>query len=371
MQDNLNNNLEQEINDIKNNTETIKQTILMLEEKISSVDAKLTPELRSISSALELNSAEIKQYAASADRLMKITDELNGALLSESRNISALESRLSAVEADNLLGNEKIETLTKDMSAHFQQQDSEIKRLNGETGRLGNLISSYHDDAYLNSMDYAQFENRFRGPRDVIMESQRCYIPYFKDCKNVYDLGCGRGEFVELLTNEGIPVTGVDLSQQFVDICTARGLNVRYGEAIQALRSEQEQIDGIFCSQMAEHISKAKLLELCRVCYSKLKIGGYVIFETPNVRSLITLANSFYLDPTHDRPVHPELFRYFLDISGFKDIQIIYTDFSKQGLPKIPPVDESFKNAEEMNKAINSVNNLLFNSQDYAIIARK
>ena len=187
------------------------------------------------------------------------------------------------------------------------------------------------------------------------------------------DIGCGRGEFLELLAAEGIPATGVDLNETFVSLCESRGLQVVCEDAIKYLRKMPKKADGIFCSQMAEHLSKAKLLELCRVCYSQMVEGAYIVFETPNASSLVTMAQGFYIDPTHDKPVHHQLFRYFLEISGFRDIEIIFTEESREGLPRIPHIkgEDSCCNAAEINRAITEVNKLLFDSQDYAIIARR
>ena len=175
------------------------------------------------------------------------------------------------------------------------------------------------------------------------------------------------------MTAEGIPAAGVDLNEAFVGLCRSRGLQAVCGDAIKYIREMPQKADGIFCSQMAEHLSKAKLLELCRTCYSRMEEGAYVVFETPNASSLVTLAQGFYIDPTHDKPVHYQLFQYFLEISGFKDIEIIFTEESREGLLHIPLIEagESCRNAAEINKAITEVNRLLFGSQDYAIIARR
>ena len=47
--------------------------------------------------------------------------------------------------------------------------------------------------------DYARFAERFRGSEDYVRKGQQFYLPYFTGRRDVLDIGCGRGEFLELM----------------------------------------------------------------------------------------------------------------------------------------------------------------------------
>lgn len=219
-------------------------------------------------------------------------------------------------------------------------------------------------------IDYGTFENHFRGSRELILERQKEYLTYFAGKKCVVDLGCGRGEFLELMKQNEIPAVGVDLYQPFVEECISMGFDVWHQDAIEYLRN-CDPVDGIFASQLAEHLQIVQLLELCRLAYQKLKDGGCLILETPNPMSLSIFTHSFYIDPSHNKPVHPLTLQYYLQLAGFEKTEILYTENSKFPV-RIPALTgDQVENLEAFNDSMKEVNNYLFGSMDYAIIATK
>lgn len=224
-------------------------------------------------------------------------------------------------------------------------------------------------DPYL-SIDYFDFENRFRGSREHVKNVQEIYLPFFKNCKNVVDLGCGRGEFVELLLENGIGVKGVDLYMPYVEYCKMQNLPVEQGDALVYLKG-QEKVDGIFLGQVVEHLSIAQTIELCHIAYNKLEVGGYLIMETPNPTSLAIYTESFYMDPSHNRPIHPKTLQYIAEKQGFSEVKILFTESSRlpYHIPKLAEHGEG--RAHEFDLAMERVADMLFGSQDYAIIAKK
>jgi len=219
-------------------------------------------------------------------------------------------------------------------------------------------------------IDYGTFENHFRGSRELILERQKEYLPYFAGKKCVVDLGCGRGEFLELMKQNEIPAIGVDLYQPFVEECISMGFDVRHQDAIEYLR-KCDPVEGIFAAQLIEHLQIVQLLELCRLAYQKLKDGGCMILETPNPMSLSIFTHSFYIDPSHNKPVHPLTLQYYLQLAGFDKTEILYTENSKFPV-RIPALaGDQVENLEAFNDSMKEVNNYLFGSMDYAIIATK
>lgn len=166
--------------------------------------------------------------------------------------------------------------------------------------------------------DYFLFEQQERGPAAEIKRRQSIYLDLFRERSNVVDLGCGRGEFVELLSENGVTVTGVDDSEDMADFCRDRGLPVVQADIFEYLTGlPDEGLDGIFLSQVVEHFPPAQILELVSLCAKKLEPGGVIVAESVNTNCQAALSN-FYLDPTHVRPVPPELLRFMLEQQGFR-----------------------------------------------------
>lgn len=220
------------------------------------------------------------------------------------------------------------------------------------------------------SIDYFDFENHFRGSRTQIMKTQEQYIKYFKGAGKVVDLGSGRGEFLELLKENHICAVGVDIYDEFIEFCRQRGLDVIQQDAIEYLR-KQKSVDGIFAGQLIEHIPIESIIELCVLAYEKLKIGSYMILETPNPMSLSIFTHSFYMDPSHIKPVHPLTLKYIVEKAGFKDVKILFTENSKFPITVPELKIEGVDNLDEFNKSMQEISETLFGSQDYAVIAKR
>lgn len=267
----------------------------------------------------------------------------------------------------------------ENISVAFSNLKSEIKQMKpaARSGEKEETVEKYASmptvvsemDPY-HFIDYFDFENRFRGSREHVKKVQEIYLPYFKNCTNVVDLGCGRGEFVELLQENGIGIKGVDLYSPYVEYCQLQNLPVEQGDALAYLKG-QEKVDGIFLGQVVEHLSTAQTIELCHIAYDKLEVGGYLIMETPNPTSLAIYTESFYMDPSHNKPIHPKTLQYITEKQGFSEVKILFTESSRLlfDIPKLAEEEEG--RAHEFDLAMERVADMLFGSQDYAIIAKK
>lgn len=221
-------------------------------------------------------------------------------------------------------------------------------------------------------IDYFEFENLLRGSRKQIAENQKQYLPWLQQESPVFDLGCGRGELLEMLRENGIPGDGAELYQEYADFCQDRGLDVACGDGIQILRQKEDNsLGGVTAMQVIEHLTEQQILDLCVTAYRKLKKGKNLILETPNPTCVSTFTNSFYMDPSHVKPVHPKTLEYLLKKAGFSAVQVIYTESSRTGY-RLPLLNASnAANLAEFNNGINLLSDLIFGSQDYAVIATK
>ena len=131
--------------------------------------------------------------------------------------------------------------------------------------------------------DYFGFEERFRGSEKDIKERQRVYVEFFQEANQVLDIGCGRGEFLELLKEAGIKAKGVDLDLDMVLYCEEKRLDVVRQDAFTYLESlPDDSLGGLFAAQLVEHFEPSRISELVNLCRRKLQPGGVLIFETPN-----------------------------------------------------------------------------------------
>ncbi|HEY3361933.1 MAG TPA: methionine biosynthesis protein MetW [Methanosarcina sp.] len=226
-------------------------------------------------------------------------------------------------------------------------------------------------------INYYAFEEHFRGSRDHIQQHQKVFLDYFKDCKNVLDIGCGRGEFLELARQNDIVAKGIDIDEDMVSFCESKGFNVELKDAIETLETiEDKSLDGIFISQVVEHLAPDYLIRMLNLCNKKLKYGFYLIVETVNPLSLFSFAN-FYIDLTHIKPVHPETLKFLLSAVNFREIEAKFISPvpDSMRLKKLSDVgdltDREKVMFETYNQNIDMLNNTLYGAQDYAVIGKK
>jgi O-antigen chain-terminating methyltransferase len=225
-------------------------------------------------------------------------------------------------------------------------------------------------------INYFLFEEKFRGHRADIKQRQLVFIPYFEACKTVVDIGCGRGEFLELIREQGIIGKGIDIDKDMVSFCKSRGLNVDEIDAISYLETiEDKSIDGIFIDQVIEHLDPDYLIKMIDLCYKKLIFGGILIAETVNPLSFASFAN-FYIDLSHKRPMHPDTLRFILGFVGFREMEIKFLSPVSEDV-RLRKIDVEHSNEKEKrlienyNYNVNTINNVLFGAQDYAVIVKK
>lgn len=208
-------------------------------------------------------------------------------------------------------------------------------------------------------LDWLRFAERFRGPQEHVKQSQRWYVERFRGCRHVIDLGCGRGEFLELMAEAGIPARGVDLSEECIALVRAKGLTAEQADVFDFLASAADHsLDGIFCAHLVEHLPPERLPRLIELAAAKLCRGGLIAVETPNPGCLAALAAHFYADPTHVRPVPASLLVFYLEEAGFGGIEVRPLAPAADSFPALAELPEAFRSA-------------FFGGLDYAVLARR
>ena len=207
--------------------------------------------------------------------------------------------------------------------------------------------------------DYGRFAERFRGSEDYVKKNLQFYLPRFQGRGPVLDIGCGRGEFLEMMRDAGIEARGVDLSQESVARCRQKGLDAEQADLFAYLRDRPgRSLGGIFCAQVIEHLPPASLPEMIRLASEKLSRDGLLALETPNPECLAIFASHFYLDPTHTRPVPHPLVAFYMEEFGLGQIEVQRLSPAVESMPALASLPEDFRNA-------------FFGGLDYAIFGIK
>ncbi|MBC3873060.1 class I SAM-dependent methyltransferase [Undibacterium flavidum] len=216
---------------------------------------------------------------------------------------------------------------------------------------------------------YLEFEEQFRGMRADIKRRQEVYLPYLDEIlgqaaenrKLFVDVGCGRGEWLELLSESGIPAIGIDSNTSMVEACLQKGYAAKVADGIAFLREqEKSSLSGVSGFHIIEHLPFEALIALFDAAYAALSDGGLLIFETPNPENLIIGACNFHFDPTHLKPIVPEVAQFIAKQRGFRQVEI----------KRLHPFPEG-AHMTDGSQVAQTLNKFLFSEQDYAVIARK
>jgi len=214
---------------------------------------------------------------------------------------------------------------------------------------------------------YLAFENRFRGSFEAIQARQSVYLPIIQDAHvatrahPLLDIGSGRGEWLQLLAQHNVDAYGVDADPSMVAACIDLGLDARLGNALEHLAALHEgELSVITGFHIAEHLPFAELVRLFEAAYRALQPGGVLILETPNPENLLVGACYFYTDPTHQRPLPPDLLAFVAENRGFAQVEIM----------RLHPFPQYIE-AQSCDGGASEIERFVFGPQDYALIARK
>lgn len=213
---------------------------------------------------------------------------------------------------------------------------------------------------------YVNFEDRFRGSREDVRGRLRAYEDVLRaiasrrgDEAKAIDLGCGRGEWLEVLRDHRISGRGVDLGASMVEECVRRGLDATSGDAVAHLRGlPSDSVDLVTAFHVVEHIPTESLVQLLDEAMRVLRPYGVVILETPNPENLVVGAHTFHIDPTHTNPIPPSTLQFLVEYRGFSDVRIRRLHPASH----VPATDDA---------RLRPIVDLINGPQDYAVVASK
>lgn len=214
---------------------------------------------------------------------------------------------------------------------------------------------------------YVSFEDRYRGSRADIKNRQKIYLPDIERAlavtngAPVVDIGCGRGEWLELLSEAGFSAKGYDLNRVMVLESQQRGFDATLADAFDALAAmPDDSLTAVTGFHIIEHLPFGKLVQLFDQALRVLRPGGLVVFETPNPGNLLVASERFYMDPTHRNPLPAELIAFVAEARGFTSVERRFLH---------PPADRVEAPFEE--PLLELLRGHVYAPQDYAVVGWK
>jgi O-antigen chain-terminating methyltransferase len=281
----------------------------------------------------------LKQLLVDAEERLVHLNEVTR-LENQNRLSSLNENLVAYIDAKQLQNKEEIssnEASYGEIISSLRQSIDIIRRQSANSGPSAHLISNPQSDSPAFIIDdglYVALENHFRGSRDLVAERQREYIDSLPGTITaetpLVDLGCGRGEWLSVLRDLKIPALGVDSNTVCAEECKEIGLAFEHKDLLQFLEARADQSVGAFTMfQVLEHLPFPVLVEVLRHIRRTLVPGGLLIAEVPNAKNLRVASGTFWIDPTHQRPLFPELLLFLATEVGFKKSEGRYVnDFS-------------------------------------------
>ncbi len=367
------------------------QLILYLQQITLFVDTKdrqLSGEIRQITDMLDhrtvglsaglsgLGDEMLKRWESALAREQRFESRVTALTSTYERDIAEFRTSLGVLQRSAGSLQREFE---RTLSAHPAAAPGD--RAPAATAAPSTVAASQLAGSEVAACKYVTFEDTFRGSAEEIRSRLFDYLPLFAGASDVLDLGCGRGEFLDLLREHGISSRGVDINHEMVEVCRERGLDVVEGDGLAFLEAAPDgSFGGLFAAQVVEHLQPDQLLRLLGLAFHRLRPGSRIVLETINPACWFAYFESYIRDITHVRPVHPDTLKFLLQASGFQQVDVQYRapypERSKlQPIPIPAPIAGDKRAirpiadlAETFNANVEKINRLLFTYLDYAAV---
>jgi SAM-dependent methyltransferase len=334
------------------------------------LNASLSGLAENVSKRFESMSAREHRYEARTGAIAAAQDALLGNIGTLQHGFMTVKRELGRIAQDS-----SAESRSEPLSSRNRETDPG-SRIPDPASRIPAAQAPFSPS--LDAYKYVGFEDQFRGSREAIRERFGSYLPLFDGALDVLDVGCGRGEFLDLLATRGVSARGIDLNHEMAEGCRGRGLDVIEADAVGYLSTLPDaSLGGIFSAQVVEHLQPGYLLEFLELAFHKMRPGGRLVLETLNPACWVAFFESYIRDITHVWPLHPETLKYLVLASGFTTASVEFRSpvpeedrLQRLALPADAPPE--FADAvEAFNGNVDKLNARIFTFLDYAVVGDK
>ncbi|HEY0520354.1 MAG TPA: methyltransferase domain-containing protein [Ilumatobacteraceae bacterium] len=324
-----------------------------------------------------------RDTAALAAQIDQLTDQIAVALEALLYAFGRLEAERVAHQ-DSVRATERarfVDSLDRLWSSHEASLHDQTALRKTVQSLIDSSTAASTPESFRPAFSSIAFADRFRGSRsDMLIRYADVADLLVETGGPVLDLGCGRGELVELVLSKAVAVRGVEVDPELVAFCRSVFFDVTECSALDALNNvDDDSLGGIAMIQVVEHLSPQQLADIVPLCLKKLRPGGLFVAETVNGTSPFVFTRSFFADPTHGNPVHHEYMKFLLEETGFSDIRIEWRSLvdASDRLAMIP--ESAYGEAtssekgivKDTNERLEKLDEFLFGPQDYLVVARK
>jgi O-antigen chain-terminating methyltransferase len=301
-----------------------------MSERLNAIDQHLSEMGDHLNATVNATEAQVRGIS---ERVNATESQVSGI----SERVNATESQVSGIsERVNTIDERYIKNETYLKNDLAQQKRILTLFLEEARLRLPEPFSQEQLQTFVNEQQhlldafYAAFEDKFRGSREEIIGRLIVYLPLIQEAKvgtpslPILDLGCGRGEWLELLNASGYTAHGLDINRVMIEQCRVRGLEVAEGDVITYLQSLPDaSLGAVTGFHIIEHFPFELLIKLIDETTRVLKPGGLAIFETPNPQNVLVGSNTFYVDPTHRNPLPSSMIKFLVETRGLCRVKVI------------------------------------------------
>ncbi|MBE9035247.1 class I SAM-dependent methyltransferase [aff. Roholtiella sp. LEGE 12411] len=310
--------------------DTLDRNVQRIDDSLNTINTLVGSLLTSIQERLDAMNIRVQgidEHLSGGDTHIQEIDE----------HLSAVDTCIQRLDEHLIATNTRIETIDElyirndsYLKNDLMQQKrlitiflEEARKCLPEPFSQEHLQTFVNEDQHLLDAFYVAFEDQFRGSREDIFNTLKVYLPLIQEAQvgtpesSILDVGCGRGEWLELLRESGYTARGIDINRVMLEQCRYRGLEVVEADVIEYLRTLPDgSLGAVTGFHIIEHLSFETLVQLFDQTVRVLKPGGLVIFETPNTRNILVGSGDFYRDPTHKNPIHPDTISFLAKSRG-------------------------------------------------------